>query len=229
MRRLSSLLAAATVILTASAATASVLFTITATTTSGRPVSSVLIGDVVTIDIRVSSAGSPAVAGLGAAIFGYDGSMVDFLSGSAVSSILHETCLPGIGCFNGIDNQIGGASPLSEGTVSAGPYVQLFNGVSLIPRTGTGAQDPGLDGIVGGGDAQFRVTFAVTGATTFQIGTNSADPVLGNAVVYSGGVIADATNAQLTISVGPGIPEPGGALLMGLGLAGLAMGRWRST
>ncbi|MEZ4281998.1 MAG: hypothetical protein R3F21_20535 [Myxococcota bacterium] len=167
------------------------------------------------------------MAGLGAAIFGYDDGMVDFVSGNAVASILHDVCIPGVGCFNGIDNQIGGASPLFEGTVASGPYVQIFNGVSLTSRSGTGAQDPGLDGVLGGGDAQFRVTFAMSGpgTTTFFIGTNAADPILGNAVVYAGGEVVDAINTSISLIT----PEPGTAVLMGLGFAALAAtGRARS-
>ena len=41
-------------------------------------------------------------------------------------------------------------------------------------------KDPGLDGVVNGGDAQFRVIFhlVVPGITTIDIGTN-ANPILG--------------------------------------------------
>ena len=83
------------------------------------------------------------------------------------------------------------------------------------------ASSPGLDGVIDGGDAQFRLVFraAAPGVTTIEIGTNTADPILGNAVIGDGGVASNAANAVVTVSV---IPEPGTALLMGLGLAGLA-------
>ncbi len=224
MRLFTSVLASMAMIFAASAASAAVSFSATATLASGDPLNALLPYDLVTIDIRISSTGSPAVAGLGASIFGYDASATEFVSGNSVASALHDVCFAGVGCFNGLDNQVAGA--LSEGVVNTGPfpgpYVQIFNGVSTTARIGTGAQDPGLDGVVGGGDAQFRVTFAVTGSTVFNIGTNSADPILGNAVVFAGGVIGDATNVSIEITL---IPEPATAFLLGLGLATLAMDR----
>lgn len=212
-------------VLAASPATGAVLFSATASSPSGRPLWDLYPGDLVTIDIRISSTGSPAVLGIGAAIFGYDSGSVDFISGSAVSSVLHDTCFaaPIDLCVDGIDNQVAGA--LSESAYAGGAYVQIFNGVSLTARTGTGAQDPGLDGVIGGGDAQFRVTFAVSGPlpTTFLIGTNTADWILGHAVFYPATLIADASNASISINgIGPVVPEPGAGLLLGLGFAALA-------
>lgn len=227
-RSLHAALAAIAMIFVASTASATVLFVATAGSASGNPLDALAPGDLITIDIRIASTGSPAVAGIGAAIFGYDSGVVEFVSGSAVASVLHDQCLPGIGCFNGLDNQVAGT--LSERQVTTGtfpePYVQIFNGVSTTARAGTGLQDPGLDGVVGAGDAQFRATFRIgNGTTSFSIGTNSVDPILGNAVVVAGGAIEDAVNASIQVSV---IPEPGGALLLGLGLAGMATGRRQS-
>lgn len=217
MRLFTSILASTAMFFVASSASA--LVTFTATSTAAGPL---LPGDLITLNIRVANPGGGNVFGLGGAVFGYDASVVEFVSGNSVATLLHDICIPAAGCFNGLDNQAAGA--LENGTPSAlsGANVQIVNSASTTARTGLAANDsPGLNGVVAGGDAQFRVTFRAIGegATTFNIGTNLIDPVLGNAVISDGGAASEADNDSIAITV---VPEPGTALLMGLGLAGLA-------
>ncbi|MCP4906566.1 MAG: PEP-CTERM sorting domain-containing protein [bacterium] len=66
------------------------------------------------------------------------------------------------------------------------------------------------------GDGQFRLAFTVHASSTIQIGDGgSGDGAIGN-----GGASLASNNTSVAFSV---IPEPGTALLMGLGLAGLGL------
>ncbi|MFK7898951.1 MAG: PEP-CTERM sorting domain-containing protein [Myxococcota bacterium] len=175
------------------------------------------LGEEFTLGIRVS-ADADVLSGLGASIFGYDDSIVEFVSGEAVDSIFHQVAIPNVGAFNGLTNLASGT--LAESSIgSFGPRVQIFNGVSLSSYSAQ-PLDPGLDGEVGADDAQFRVTFRMIGlgVTTLQIGTGYE----GDAVVLPGGTTIQAAGATVAVGI---IPEPGTALLMGLGLAGLAARR----
>lgn len=171
-------------------------------------------GQEVTIGIRLS--GGTAVYGLGASAYGYNESVIDFVTGSSVASINHAVAIPAVGAFSGLGNVL--TNPLGETSIGAnGNRVLIFNGVGLV-ATNTNALDPGLNGAVGGNDAQIRLTFragSVGGLTVINIGTGYA----GDGEVGAGGSLDQTALTQISVSV---IPEPGTALLMGLGLAGLA-------
>ena len=141
-------------------------------------------GSTFTIGIRIEGEPDEGLYGLGASAYGYNESVIDFQSGQAVSSIFHGVVIPDIGAFEGLTNQVGGR-PLEESSIGAnGNRVQIFNGVGLQPR-GYNALDPGLDGVLGGGGAQIRMTFVMVGpgSTVLRIGTGYN----GDGAIYAGG------------------------------------------
>lgn len=208
MRLFTSVIASA-IFLAASAASAATVFNVTA----NRSTNDLLPGETVILSIRLTN--GVGVFGLGASAYGYNESVIDFTTGSTVASINHAVAIPAVGAFSGLGNTL--TNPLSESSIgSSGNRVLIFNGVGLT-ATNTNALDPGLDGAVGGNDAQMRITFTATGAgsTTIIIGTGYN----GDGEVLAGGVTDQSSNTSIAITV---VPEPGTALLMGLGLAGLA-------
>jgi len=228
MRLFTSVLACVAM-LVATSASALTFNVIGASSASGNALDALVVGDVVTINIRMSNPSAVAIFGVGGGIQGWDQGIASLTSGEVG---LGKYFCTNATCTLGLDNAVvfpnsdpnTGNFIVTPGDVQniagVGNYVPLVQSVSTTGRAGNGARDPGLDGTVNGGDAQFRVVFTITGlgTTTLNIGTN-ANPTLGNVVVLAGGVSELATNANVVLNV---IPEPGTALLMGLGLAGLA-------
>ena len=211
MRLYFSVIAAA-ILLLASSANAALTWTATATA-SGGDINNMLDGDTLTIDITLRS-DAEGVYGFGGAAYGYDPGSVtlDGANSYGAPNVLNTVCVPAAGCFGGMTDQLAGNQPVVQGA-----EVQFFNGVSITPVTGTGAADeqsnvPGF----AVGDGQFRLAFTVHSSSTIQIGDGgSGDGAIGN-----GGASLASNNTSVAFSV---IPEPGTALLMGLGLAGLGL------
>jgi hypothetical protein len=174
-------------------------------------------GEIVTIGIRLSEGRD--VYGLGASAYGYDESVIDFESGWAVGAINYAIAIPGVVSSRVLMNYaMAQNGALSESSIgSNGNRVLFFNGVSLVP-TRSNPLDPGLNAAVGGMDDQFRLVFRAIGPgrTVIRIGTGYE----GDGEVGLGGSLDTSSNVEVAITV---IPEPGAAVFVGLGLAGLAM------
>ena len=181
------------------------------------------VGEVFDIHINVDNADGTGVQGLGASIFGYNEAVADFDAGTgrAARSFFTQFCGGANNCFGGIDqadNAFFNRLNLVESAIGAnGNRVQIVNAAALSPTVANGANDQGWDGTAGTPDVPVTFRAIGVGTTVLQIGTGYQ----GDGVVLAGGAVEPAgQSTTFTINV---IPEPGTALLMGLGLAGLAM------
>ncbi|MEM9177335.1 MAG: thrombospondin type 3 repeat-containing protein [Myxococcota bacterium] len=204
------------------------------------------IGATVTIDSSVSIPAEAPVVGLGLSYQGFDPALLDFVDGQAASSLLTAVCLEqGNGeafGFGGLVNRAGQpgaggnraldetpANPMSPTEPGGAPRVIVARALALAaaPLTNEDPRpEPGLDGICGNEDPQFRVRFAgiADGFTEIEIGTG-AD--LGDVVVVEATAErAQASNARLRIAV----PEVSGrgAMRVALLWMGLLIGAARS-
>lgn len=189
-----------------------------------------LPGETFTIGVRlIEEPGDIDLFGIAISISGYGAN--DFVEGSAVSSYLHTFADPAIGALGGFENLAG--PNLRESAIGAnGNRVELALSARisplprLTPAPAPGA-DPGLDGVVGGGDAMFRITFTFIEPAIIHIGTTYQ----GDGLTGPGGARREARGASARIGYYSSqvlTPEPSTALLLGLGLASLGLGRRRS-
>jgi hypothetical protein len=204
---------------------------VTFTATTSDAITNIFPSGTVTIDITVVLDPGDSINSIGASVYDWDNSVVSFTSGQAVASAFYQVAgqpptsalcmfLPtNIACLpsGSLPNTRGGA--LVEGTAGPGvgftgtPEVEIFVGLDIVNLyTPQAFSDPGLEG--NAGTAQFKLVFHAVGpgSTTLIIGFMSD---LNGYAAPSAAI----NNASITITV---IPEPGTALLMGLGLAGLA-------
>jgi len=175
------------------ASTASAALNIALSSTTD--VSNLNIGDVFTVDIVISST-APETTGLGMRA---DGGAGLTATGNYVAPASIFNFSPSVP-FGGIAN-----TPALLG-VSADGTVNLFQGVNLSAAAGAGPDS-------------FSVEFQATSAGTYtitvgQVAGHPEDVYLGGDNVYNNGTLSYTVNGV--------VPEPGTALLMGLGLAGLA-------
>ena len=160
------------------------------------------VGDLIVIDITIETTGPEAVA-LGLRAGNYDPSVASNATPTLVPSVIFDFMGSG---FGGLNNS-GTPGEQAPGGPRPGWSVNLFQGVSLVPAASSGP-------------AHFQVTFikSAPGITTIDIGALAE---YGDA--YGGGDNI-AFNTSLVIL---DVPEPGTALLMALGLAGLGATRRR--
>jgi hypothetical protein len=113
-------------------------------------------------------------------------------------------------------NEVNGGTQLSPQAWST----VLFGAVGTSAIPGDGSADRGINGnLVSAGDVQFQVTFENLGTYV-----GSRDLNFNLLLVTTGGAVVPTTSDSFTLNL---VPEPGTALLMGLGLAGLATTRRR--
>ena len=210
-------------------------------TGSGASNTVLLPGETITFDLVLENGTAESIFGLGLGARGYDANAngevddgLSYVGGAVASSIFNTVRAPGSPnqAFGGLGNTLAG--PVEEGFFNPITFereekrAMLFNGVGLAAATGSGADDVGVGGdYTGAGDVHFQVTFQATPVQsaarqfTLDFGT-MVD--LGAGAIGEGGAVLPFGNTQYLVTV---IPEPGTALLMGLGLAGLATQRRR--
>ncbi|CAN0460461.1 unnamed protein product, partial [Discosporangium mesarthrocarpum] len=193
--------------------------------------------DTITFDLLLENSTNEALIGLDVGVFGYDEGAIGAPSDN---HLLFDSAATGAGAFGTLfssgNNVLGLAAAVPQQELGNPVtfnerYVRLFGGVSTTPVTGDGTNDSGINGLqTNGADVHLQVTFSAQalGATpgspatvdlVFGIGQQGFD-VQGT----SGSLAGQWTNATYTVTI---VPEPGTALLMGLGLAGLAGTRRR--
>ena len=218
---------------------------ITNVSSTGGNTSVLQVGDVITFDLVLENSGGIELYGVGVGVDGYDTDLNGLadnglaLAGSNVAEKAFNV-VPG---FGGLDNirydtvagtgvdgavEIGFNNPFNAllGLPTIDPLrISLFDGISLTPTTGDGSNDFGIGGDLvdplGLDDVHLQISFqAIAGANVPAVHTlRFGDQAIGFGSIGDGGAILDFADASYSFSV---VPEPGTALLMGLGLAGLA-------
>ena len=192
-------------LLAASTAFASATWTVTATA-SGGDINAMAVGDTLTLDIKLEMSAADEMIAIAGSVNNYDTGVVSVDAGASTvpAELLFAVIIPGTGSFNGVTNLESGVADTSN----QGPG-QEDTFLSVLGTAGAGG-----DGTAE--DPQFTIVYDVigNGTTTLRIGTFSD-----YADAFSGASNNVVNNTGVTITV---VPEPGTALLMGLGLAGLA-------
>jgi len=199
-------------------------------------------GETITFDLVAENATAEGLFGLGLGVRGYDANAngenddgLSFSSGLVTESVFNVGRAPGTPneAFGGLPNtllvatEFGGFDPNTFEREEL--RAMVFNGVSVVGRNGDGTDDVGIGGgYTGDGDIHFQVVFQASAtptreATDFTLDFGTIED-LGAAAIGDGGSILAFYNDSYNLTV---IPEPGTALLMGLGLAGLATQRRR--
>ncbi len=239
MIRFNQLMAAAAVLFAVPTAASALGIELVNVSSTGSTPTFLNNGDEITFDLRLVNPTNVAVNGLDVVVSGYDiGNTTDNISsglqlvgGSVAIGVLNTSLpAPGDGNLNGLENIL--TAPVNVWAPNAqNPQpvrTQLFGGIDLSSHSGNGLLDRGIaDQSTGAGDVHFRVTYRLNtlgiGAAaqnlTLSFGTLEA---FGHVAIGPGGAEIPFSNASFALTI---VPEPGTALLMGLGLAALATRR----
>jgi len=175
-------------------------------------ISSSVAGTNTTIDISLTNLDGKSVQGIEIDLSGLAG-IGNVVSGQAARYNFAQACFGSpLQCFGAVDsvsNAFFDYNDLRAGGYAPGDNsVELLRSLALNPTTATGANDPGLAGAPAGVDIRIIIASVGLGGDAIVAGrySNGVD-----VLPFGGG----------SVPIAP-IPEPGTALLMGLGLAGLA-------
>ena len=194
------------------------------------------VGASVTFDIRMTFTGTePQICGLSADLTGMDLADATGARQLGLQLVNSGSVTESLGIDPvGDGSVISGAIPNNNGNLAVERFsinhlnpqaytVNMFDGIRVAGADGDGLTDYGLGGaLVSGGDFHFEVTLQ-------NVFTSADQGALANlqfsvlALDFQGNEIA-STGDTFALTV---VPEPGTALLMGLGLAGLATVRRR--
>jgi hypothetical protein len=233
MIRITKALAAAAVVVLTLPSIASALG-ISIISSSVADGSTIDVGGSVTFTLAIENNAAADVFGLSADVTGYDpiadtsGNLdgyLGFQSGTSVPQVLSQFSSGGAG-FGGLEGPNGG--PQQNFFVSnVDPQANTANLGTYLSVSGvnnSGINDTGIAGnSLSAGDVHFQVTFVNTWAD-YNDGAGHKNLVLDFGLTGIGalGVTLPSTGETFNLTV---VPEPGTALLMGLGLAGLAIPR----
>jgi hypothetical protein len=211
---------------------------VTNVSSSGASTAVLQVGDILTIDAVVTNPTAVEIWGLGLLVNGYDedrngiaDSGLVYDSGAVTGGMFTQLIDPTLGPLGQIDN----VRTEPEEQWNFDPFdhealrLSIFDGATLSPSSANTGLDTGVDGaLINTGDVHFRVSFRATSlgsappsAFTLTLGV---DPEYGAVAVGANGATLPFVNDTVYLQV---VPEPGTALLFGLGLAGLASTRRR--
>lgn len=234
MRLYISIISALAMFFATTVASATIFVTISNVTLGGVPVvGTVIVGpnntDLLEFDISLFKDNDSNVGAFGLSLFGYDlgplgptGDIVGLSTGSTSAvGLFARSNFESIGSpnddgmFRAVTDNLG--TP-TETCVSCGPnFVRLFAVFNTATNLGKGdgTVDDGADGLVGGPHAHIIMQLTgLAGQTNLTVGLSEGDA----ATDVAGAQIPLVTDSLSILA----IPEPGTALLMALGLAGLS-------